>query len=147
MWHEVNFKAEYSWFEFRVFLHLDWLPLKKKKKQFALLYTHWWGVEKRWIHMFLKDISIKGNTNNSWLWFELRLLIPFPKVVTVTLHVFHVGCVKRGLNDLISVVVQREGHWVQRFLFKPVSYLPSLPDQNGYHHQLGSHVSTFVASI
>ena len=39
------FKAEYNWFEFRIFLLLDWLPYQGKKVQSALLFSCSWDSE------------------------------------------------------------------------------------------------------
>ena len=39
MQHKVNFQEEYSWFKFKVFLFLDWLP-KEPKLPYCLLIAH-----------------------------------------------------------------------------------------------------------
>ena len=59
MWYWVNFLVEYSWFEFWVFLLLDWLLNQGKNLPCYLLIT---GVEQ--LDSFSKSISSKWNTNN-----------------------------------------------------------------------------------
>ena len=56
VWHKVSFQTEWSWFEFIVFLLLDWLPNQGQRSQFPLLFTHrWW--ENSWIHSFTKGMN------------------------------------------------------------------------------------------
>ena len=53
----------YDWFEFRVFLLLNWLPKQDERTQSALIFTHSWK-DNRCIHAFPVDISIKWNVNS-----------------------------------------------------------------------------------
>ena len=55
--------VEFNWFEFRVFLFLDWLPNLGWRPQSALLFTHNWK-EDIWIHTFPKGVSAMWNANS-----------------------------------------------------------------------------------
>ena len=82
--YKVDFSAEYSWFEFRVFILLDWFPNQDSRIQSTRLFIHSWGVwgKNKWIHAFTKNISEKWKNSNS-LWTWVADFIPFDENIHI----------------------------------------------------------------
>ena len=76
IWHKVCFvlfffyRSKLRWFEFRVFLLLDWLPKQGSRIQSALLFTHSWGRADELMY-FLKALMLNETQTASsrfWTW-------------------------------------------------------------------------------
>ena len=63
IWYNAFLKAEFYWFEFGLFLLLDWLPHQGQRAQTLLPFFHSWK-KNTWIHTFPNGFSIMWNANS-----------------------------------------------------------------------------------
>ena len=77
MWNKVNFYAEHSCFELRIFLLLHWIAVSRLKKEVCPI-IYW---VKKASHVLSKDMC-KAKHNQPCLGFELRFPIPFEPLWT-----------------------------------------------------------------
>ena len=69
--------AEYTWFEFRVFFPLGWLPNQDLKSQFVQLFTHIWVIICWFIHFYKPLEWTEAQKDSSWIWTRVTDIISY----------------------------------------------------------------------